>query len=50
MVRGVNPRPLYIYLFIMSMEKLSKFIKKYRNETIVGVLVFLFLILKSLFK
>jgi len=32
------------------MNKLSQFFKKYRNEVIVGILVFLFLLLKSLLK
>jgi hypothetical protein len=32
------------------MNKLSQFFKKYRNEVIVGILVFLFLLFKSLLK
>ncbi len=32
------------------MNKLSQFVKKYRNEIIVGVLVFLFLIFRDVIK
>lgn len=32
------------------MNKLSQFVKKYRNEIIVGVIVFLFLIFRDVIK
>ena len=32
------------------MDKLVQFLKKYRNEVIVGVLVFLFLIVRDVIK
>jgi len=32
------------------MDKLSQFLKKYRNEVIVGVIVFLFLIFRDVIK
>jgi hypothetical protein len=32
------------------MDKLVRFLKKYRNEVIVGVLVFLFLIFRDVIK
>jgi hypothetical protein len=34
----------------MFMDKLTQFLKKYRNEVIVGVLVFLFLIFRNVIK
>jgi hypothetical protein len=36
--------------FLCFMDKLVQFLKKYRNEVIVGVLVFLFLIFRDVIK
>jgi len=43
---------LYFYnvTFLCFMDKLAQFLKKYRNEVIVGVLVLLFLIFRDVMK